>query len=65
MINIFKRWSSFLCDNILQEGVLNNDTSDLRISIGNFKYVGIGKECTIKEIARTVEDVVYTDVRKY
>lgn len=65
MLNIFKRWSIFLCDNIFQEVVLNNDTSDLRIPIGDFIYVGIGKECTIKEIARTVEDVVYTDVRKY
>lgn len=62
MLNIFKRWSSVLCDNILQEVVLNNDTSDLRIPIGDFIYVGTGKECKIKEIAGTVEDVVYTDV---
>ena len=37
---------------------------DLRTPTGDFVNVGTGSECTIKELAETVEDVVYADVRK-
>ena len=40
------------------------DASDLRTPTGDFVNVGTGKECTIKELAETIEDVVYADVRK-
>ena len=42
----------------------NKDAADLRTPTGDFVNVGTGKECTIKELAETVEDVVYADVRK-
>ena len=42
----------------------NKDAFDLRTSAGDFVNVGTGKECTIKELAETVEDIVYADVRK-
>jgi len=37
----------------------NKDASDLRTPTGDFVNVGTGKECTIKKLAETVEDVVY------
>ncbi|MBP5448418.1 MAG: NAD-dependent epimerase/dehydratase family protein, partial [Treponema sp.] len=40
----------------------NKDASDLRTPTGDFVNVGTGKECTIKELAETVRDVVYADV---
>ncbi|AEE17636.1 GDP-L-fucose synthase family protein [Treponema brennaborense] len=42
----------------------NKDAADLRNPAGDFVNVGTGKECTIKELAETVEAVVYADVRK-
>lgn len=42
----------------------NKDAEDLRTSAGDFVNVGTGRECTIKELAEIVEDVVYADVRK-
>lgn len=36
----------------------------MRTPTGNFVNVGTGKECTIKELAETIEDVVYADIRK-
>ena len=40
----------------------NKNASDLRTPTGDFVNVGTGKECTIKELAETVRDVVYADV---
>lgn len=42
----------------------NKNADDLRTPTGDFVNVGTGRECTIKELAETVEDVVYADVRK-
>ena len=42
----------------------NKNASALRTPTGDFVNVGTGSECTIKELAETVEDVVYEDVRK-
>ncbi len=42
----------------------NKDATDLRNCAGDFVNVGTGVECTIKELAETVESVVYADVRK-
>ncbi len=42
----------------------NKDASDLRTPTGDFVNVGTGSECTIRELAETVEDIVYADVRK-
>lgn len=40
----------------------NKDAADLRTPTGDFVNVGTGKECTIKELAETVRDVVYAAV---
>lgn len=40
----------------------NKNASDLRTPTGDFINVGTGKECTIKELAETVRDIVYADV---
>ena len=40
----------------------NKNVSDLRTPTGDFVNVGTGKECTIKELAEIVRDVVYADV---
>lgn len=42
----------------------SRDASDLRTPAGDFVNVGTGSECTIKELAEAVEDIVYADVRK-
>lgn len=42
----------------------NKNAEDLRTSTGDFVNIGTSFECTIKELAETVEAVVYTDVRK-
>lgn len=42
----------------------SKDASDLRTPAGDFVNVGTGSECTIKELAETVEAIVYEDVRK-
>lgn len=42
----------------------NKNAGDLRTPTGDFVNVGTGKECTIRELAETIEDVVYADVRK-
>lgn len=42
----------------------SRDASDLRTLAGDFVNVGTGSECTIKELAEAVEDIVYADVRK-
>ena len=42
----------------------NKNASDLRTLAGDFVNVGTGIECTIKELAEIIEDVVYSDVRK-
>lgn len=42
----------------------NKDAADLRNAAGDFVNVGTRVECTIKELAETVESVVYADVRK-
>ncbi len=42
----------------------NKNAEDLRTSAGDFVNVGTGVECTIKELAEAVEQVVYADVRK-
>ena len=42
----------------------NKNAEDLRTPTGDFVNVGTGVECTIKELAETVEDVIYADVRK-
>lgn len=42
----------------------NKNAEDLRTPTGDFVNVGTGVEGTIKELAETVEDVVYADVRK-
>ena len=41
----------------------NKNAQDLRTPTGDFVNVGTGIECTIKELAEIVEDVVYADVR--
>ena len=41
----------------------NKNAEDLRNPAGDFVNVGTGKECTIKELAETVEEIVYADVR--
>jgi len=40
----------------------NKNASDLRTPTGDFVNVGTGKECTIKELAEIVRDVVYANV---
>jgi Nucleoside-diphosphate-sugar epimerases len=40
----------------------NKNASDLRTPTGDFINIGTGKECTIKELAETVRDIVYADV---
>ena len=40
----------------------NKNASDLRTLTGDFVNVGTGKECTIKELAEIVRDVVYANV---
>lgn len=42
----------------------NKNASDLRTSVGDFVNVGSGKECTIKELAEIVKNIVYADVKK-
>ena len=42
----------------------NKNAEDLRTPTGDFVNVGTGRECTIKELAEIIEDVVYVDVRK-
>lgn len=42
----------------------SKNASDLRTPVGDFVNVGTGSECTIKELAETVEAIVYEDVRK-
>lgn len=42
----------------------NKNAEDLRTPTGDFVNVETGVECTIKELAETVEDVVYADGRK-
>lgn len=42
----------------------NKNACDLHTPVGDFVNVGTGVECTIKELAETVESVVYADVRK-
>lgn len=42
----------------------NKNACDLHTPAGDFVNVGTGSECTIKELAETVESVVYADVRK-
>lgn len=42
----------------------NKDAADLRTPTGDFVNVGTGVECTIKELAETVCDVVYADVQE-
>lgn len=42
----------------------NKNACDLHTPVGDFVNVGTGSECTIKELAETVEDIVYADVRK-
>ena len=39
------------------------NATDLRTSIGDFVNVGTGVELTIKELAETVRDIVYEDVK--
>ena len=39
----------------------NKNAPDLRTPTGDFVNVGTGIECTIKELAETVRDVVYAD----
>ena len=39
----------------------NKDASDLRTPTGDFVNVGTGRECTIKELAETIRNVVYSD----
>ncbi len=39
----------------------NKNATDLRTPTGDFVNVGTGSECTIKELAATVRDVVYAD----
>lgn len=41
----------------------NKNAADLRTPTGDFVNVGTGKECTIKELAETIEEVIYSDVR--
>ena len=40
----------------------NKNAADLRTPTGDFVNVGTGRECTIKQLAETVRDVVYADV---
>lgn len=40
----------------------NKNASDLHTPTGDFVNVGTGKECTIRELAESVRDVVYADV---
>lgn len=42
----------------------NKNACDLHTPAGDFVNVGTGREYTIKELAETVESVVYADVRK-
>lgn len=57
----------FLCSDDLADCVVylmeNKNATDLRTSIGDFVNVGTGVELTIKELAETVRDIVYEDVK--